>query len=531
MKNYLIIALCGLAFASCSNLDESATGETSSNDEFTPAFISPVTNSETRNALTYDLQTTWTDGDEMGAIVEWKEDASSTTSTFIPNGKTNAMFKFHGSFTYGGYTYTNSFAQYGLLTGEGGLSSADKVAWNATPDATHFTSLYNWYMYYPYSSATTVSKTAVPFSLSNTQTQTTPNEWNAKTACYNFMWDTETNLCRPADRKVPMKMKRLLPVAEFNIVRDDATLDGYNLTGITMTPTDATKPMPSGAVTNGINLEGLASCTSLTFGESAASFTLDNKGDGSGIAVTSVDQNKSFSTYMSVAPAASKEYKLVATFSNGTKTKAITITRSDEFTIAAGKGNIVRYYFKSSYAKDPGDAINDGYSSYIMWTPNPPITDCPSYNEITWYLSVGAYWDDGTATEHQSYTLTNTSGVSTVYHTGLWLKKKQYIDGFTKDAPAKNASGTVITNATQGTGGFHNTQTDLNTIDKSQYFFLPAAGYFWNGSLPLCYPGTYGGYWSSTPNGTDAWLLYFYNGNANVLSNRNYFGYSVWVAQ
>jgi hypothetical protein len=44
---------------------------------------------------------------------------------------------------------------------------------------------------------------------------------------------------------------------------------------------------------------------------------------------------------------------VVATFVNGTVTKCITVTRSDAFTITNGKGNLVRYYLKTSKGVEP----------------------------------------------------------------------------------------------------------------------------------------------------------------------------------
>jgi hypothetical protein len=357
-KSLLLIAAAGLIASSCSNEADMATNSGTTGVD-SNAVVITTDNAATREAMNYDLVHTWNSSDVMGIFSTYDKDGNGT---YVDNGASNAKFTFMDTYTNSAQTFHNVFIQ----------TTTPKVKWQSG------TLKHNFWMYSPRVEATStnpVTVGSVPFTLASTQTQTTANVWSNPTVTntttdeykgYNFIWHNITNAYRPYDRSIPFYCHRLLPVAEFNIVRDDATLDGYNLTGITMTPTDATKPMPSGAVTNGINLEGLASCTSLTFGESAASFTLDNKGDGSGIAVSSVDLNKSFSTYMSVAPAASKEYKIVATFGNGTKTKVVTITRSDEFTIAAGKGNIVRYYFKTSKAKDPGDAINGGYGAYVV---------------------------------------------------------------------------------------------------------------------------------------------------------------------
>jgi hypothetical protein len=349
-KQLIIIALAGISFISCTTNDDIANKVTT-DSKIDPVFIYDNT-SITRNSMSYDLVNTWVDGDNLGILSEWDETKSGT---FIAKGKTNAKFTYYNSFVYKGHTYTNRFAQEGVI--EGTLSQTDMIGFDNTPDAIHFASLYNFYVYYPYN-ATATSKNSIPFTLSSTQTQKTPNVWTSEAANYNFMWDVGSNFTRPADLKISMVMRRLLPVVEFNIIRDDATLDGYYLTGITMTPTSGT--MATGAVTNGIDLTAVSGYSNLTFGSTAAQYSLDTKGTGSGIQIidNNVKKDESFSVYMSVPPVASAEYTVVATFVNGTVTKCITVTRSDAFTITNGKGNLVRYYLKTSKGVEPETSGN-----------------------------------------------------------------------------------------------------------------------------------------------------------------------------
>ncbi|MCH4147792.1 MAG: hypothetical protein LKG25_05385 [Prevotella sp.] len=356
-KQLIIIALAGIAFISCTTNDDIANKVTT-DSKIDPVFIYDNT-SITRNSMSYDLVNTWVDGDNLGIVSEWDETKSGT---FIAKGKTNAKFTYYNSFVYKGHTYTNRFAQEGVI--EGTLSQTDMIGFDNTPDAIHFASLYNFYVYYPYNAAAT-SKNSIPFTLSSTQTQKNPNVWTSEAANYNFMWDVGSNFTRPADLKISMMMRRLLPVAEFNIIRDDATLDGYYLTGITMTPTSGT--MATGAVTNGIDLTAVSGYSSLTFGSTTAKYSLDTKGTGSGIQIVdaNVMKDQSFSVYMSVPPVASAEYTIVATFVNGTVTKCVTVTRSDAFTITNGKGNLVRYYLKTSKGVVPETNGNANSSTQV----------------------------------------------------------------------------------------------------------------------------------------------------------------------
>lgn len=62
--------------------------------------------------------------------------------------------------------------------------------------------------------------------------------------------------------------------------------------------------------------------------------------------------------------------------------------------------------------------------------------------------------------------------------------------------------------------------------DSSKYIFLPAAGYCYNGLQ--YYVGSYGGYWSSAPNGSDyAYSLGFSSGYKDVSYGNRSYGMSV----
>lgn len=110
---------------------------------------------------------------------------------------------------------------------------------------------------------------------------------------------------------------------------------------------------------------------------------------------------------------------------------------------------------------------------------------CPTYDQIQMYLGAGVYWEN---TTKWRYTSTGAD-----YTGGIWVKKKQYINGF--DA------GT----ATKATWTAPIVGQPSNTAD---YFFLPASGYNYYTSAAQ---GTGGRYWSSTPysDGTRAYRLYF----------------------
>lgn len=165
--------------------------------------------------------------------------------------------------------------------------------------------------------------------------------------------------------------------------------------------------------------------------------------------------------------------------------------------------------FKSAYTSynyyqwDAVHSMSGSFSSYNEITSGLATHSCknaPSMDDIAKYLGAGVYWDDGSAgPNQQTYTLDGTT-----YHTGLWMKKKQYIPTNTK----------LVGEATL---------TKTRPADISQYFFLPAAGYRTNNSPDTSYAGIAGYYWSSTLSihSNMANCLYFYQDRAQLEGSLN----------
>jgi hypothetical protein len=145
------------------------------------------------------------------------------------------------------------------------------------------------------------------------------------------------------------------------------------------------------------------------------------------------------------------------------------------------------------------------------WCTNSNFNALTTYNQITWYLKGGCYWD----ADKKWGPADNQKG-------GMWFKKKAYLisSGVVADETAFNTtqSGTTDTNPVTAE------PADLNT----NWFFLPAAGNCYNGTLG--YIGTSGVYWSSTPYSIvfSAYNLNFYSGFANVYYSSRYYGFCLW---
>ncbi len=478
--------------------------------------------------MTADLVNAWTAGDPWGVFSEWDNYKAATNDGTHPydvigvnsahgiyeaNGKANAKFQYMTSFTYSTQTYTNVFVQEGLGSG---LLPADMIAWRDND------SYHKFYMYYPYSATATVP-TSVPFTLVRTQDQSSPYSWIANG--YDFMWSSVNGATRPYNWGIPTTMSRLLPVAEFMVVYDDHTLDGYSLTKIEMTPTSGN--MAAGATT--VDLTNVTNINSLSFaGPAVSTYTLNLNGT-TGIPVTSVEYNKSFSVYMTVPPA-SQTYTIKATFTNGKTPVSITKTMAGVFTIVNGKGNIVKFPINVSSDKGGVSKVNAGYAAYekkwYNWDPistdttyvyqptlatsyNKTITsgavatrackNCPNARQLLSYLVAGAYWDDG----HNGPGMQTHTYRGGIFHSGLWLKK---------NVPETAYTPTQLSTAV---GVHYEKPWPTPTVDGDQaircsgdYFFLPAASCNDEGLGPnqvaskWNYVRNYGDaslYWSSTP--------------------------------
>ncbi len=148
--------------------------------------------------------------------------------------------------------------------------------------------------------------------------------------------------------------------------------------------------------------------------------------------------------------------------------------------------------------------------------------NCPCYNEISWYLSVDCYWDNGSINggNTTSYKLADGS----ITKAGMWFKKKSLITGFSATTSSGKTSSTPVALTDQ-------LASSLNL--SSNYFFLPACGgtdfsqgAFYDG-------GVTGAYWSSTAH-LDimyAFVLYFQSSTMSLTGAPRKSGLPLWQAQ
>jgi hypothetical protein len=134
---------------------------------------------------------------------------------------------------------------------------------------------------------------------------------------------------------------------------------------------------------------------------------------------------------------------------------------------------------------------------------------CPSYNQITWYMSAGIYWD-----KSRWYCPTGFgNGSVKVYSGGCWLKKASKIPGFSNSAPtavgltSENNQGYNTNNMQTGKPGIVKlNSTDVGQQNPNEWYYLPAADdwrVLWTNTDS--FTGSQCNYWSSTPYSTNAY--------------------------
>lgn len=179
--------------------------------------------------------------------------------------------------------------------------------------------------------------------------------------------------------------------------------------------------------------------------------------------------------------------------------------------------------------------------------------NCPTYNQISWYLYAGTYWDDGRwycPNGFLSYTKEGGSSNNILVHTGgRWFKKLSEIAGYADASlgnqgknPAYNSDHSVFISATTlqtgKPGVVKLTSDDKEHQSPCDWFFLPAAG-GWNEEDLHQNLNSSCKYWSCVPykflgnpdGAVYAYSLLFSNIKAIIDCNWRGYGACLWIAQ
>lgn len=156
---------------------------------------------------------------------------------------------------------------------------------------------------------------------------------------------------------------------------------------------------------------------------------------------------------------------------------------SCEWDVPDGEQYFVSYemnndYNATAFTLNNPPSGSDGASTCPI---HPQFQALPTYNQITWYIKGGCYWDAD-----------KVWGPGANQKGGVWFKRKAKIlqdENISPDEFDNTSSGVVKVNS----------YTEGRPSDSGNWFFLPAAGgeYHDNGSLE--FTGVRGYYWSRTP--------------------------------
>ena len=167
-----------------------------------------------------------------------------------------------------------------------------------------------------------------------------------------------------------------------------------------------------------------------------------------------------------------------------------------------------------------------GYSNPIEYAATNSAKDMPNVNDLTWYIQYGDPHFDGT-------TEWSLGGVK--QRGGLWLKKKEVIISEIQSSQPNVFVRYRSYDGTDWRNGRYNTLSTTPAAgrpsDTSDYFFLPALGYYGRDTLGSV--GTYCYYWSSSPNPdyyTAAYSLKCYSDEVRVESGNGTFRWLGCVA-
>ena len=273
-------------------------------------------------------------------------------------------------------------------------------------------------------------------------------------------------------------------------------------------------------------------------------YTAENKkyikatNNGSGFTI----EKDKITAYISVFPEAvkAKQVTITAVIEEGTEAVDYSYTMQNAKTLKVGtllpvsvtlvkmEDNFKSAYTQTDYymwdAYEPYKNIasgtwEEGSSWYNPTTDklaSASCKDCPTAEQMVAYLKAGVYWDDNTTVAEGKKTYTLDGNTTESYSTGLWVKKRRYIDNF--DSETEKTYSTTPKKL-----GILKDEEVKNIRTGGEYFFLPACGRYYSGSIGNA--GTLGYYWSSTPstsNSSYAYYLNFNSGNADVLGD----GYS-----
>ena len=207
--------------------------------------------------------------------------------------------------------------------------------------------------------------------------------------------------------------------------------------------------------------------------------------------------------------------------------------KGHEWNLGGSQPTLISQSASSDYPQNSSDTNNRWYNEiYPGNGVSNPAThtsckDLPNANEMSWYVMHGDPRWDGDE-------LWTTMGH--LYKGGMWFKKKSVLQAENHYDTEK--SDDRLTDLRTMYQSYTNTNTSITSsglpsaADASNYFYLPALGYYRNGQLYDV--GKFGTYWSSSAcpnNGGFAYGLRFIKGDVFVGNYNSYYGFRAEALQ
>ena len=207
--------------------------------------------------------------------------------------------------------------------------------------------------------------------------------------------------------------------------------------------------------------------------------------------------------------------------------------KGHEWNLGGSQPTLISQSASSDYPQNSSDTNNRWYNEiYPGNGVSNPAThtsckDLPNANEMSWYVMHGDPRWDGDE-------LWTTMGH--LYKGGMWFKKKSVLQAENHYDTEK--SDDRLTDLRTMYQSYTNTNTSITSsglpsaADASNYFYLPALGYYRNGQLYDV--GKFGTYWSSSACPNNGGLVYglrFIKGDVFVGNYNSYYGFRAEALQ
>jgi hypothetical protein len=518
-KNFIYFSVIAatMMFAACASNDveEANNGSTDGTGAKLEIGLDQSTRVTTEADATNGVLTKWSDNEKINSYHKYKNKGVAQSLMTLPF--TNQS----GNVQNGLFTYTNS-------------GTTNDYRFNSGNMIYLFNNL-NSNIASNYTVAANTSTSVFTLTLKNLQNQTGTV---AGLAAYDGMYGTlSAAAVNDAKTVGPANTHHLTSVIRFDLTNADFannTVSNINMwnapssKNMAYTTTTSAKAMTSNAIipSSGaftLNADGtLAASPTLTgYSKWSPADVTASSGTASAYLMTLPFQNVTGTLFTINVKCGANYYERqlwlngMSLTSGGVTTKKVTLNRVTQCT------DITDLYW---YAWDAPVGQTYTYPTGVTYPSSGTsalrsCANCPTLNQIKEYLGAGVYWD---------YFKGWIDKDGNLQHGGIWLKKISVIEA---EAAAKGTTPTLSSSVTPGDW------VKASGITRSDYFFLPAKGYYFSNDYTNITSFLTGGcrYWSSTSafsGGSNPYALdASYSSVIVTTFNEKYTGFCLWTVQ